>query len=154
MGETRYVSFLHFTCWLSRALSNWFLVVRSPYSHDDRIARQSSRYPRCAFWNDVGQISRWRHHMETFSASLAICVGNSPVPGEFPAQRPVTRNFDVFFDLHLNKRLSKQSRGWWFETPLYPLWRHCNVSSQGPKCNIILSSFAKICIVFLCPSVE
>ena len=38
----------------------------------------------------------WRHQMETFSASLAICAGNSPVPGEFPAQRPVTRNFDVF----------------------------------------------------------
>ena len=41
--------------------------------------------------------------METFSASQAICVGNSPVPGEFPAQRPVTRSFDVFFDLHPNK---------------------------------------------------
>ena len=40
--------------------------------------------------------------METFSASLAICAGNSPVSGEFPAQRPVTRNFDVFFDLRLN----------------------------------------------------
>ena len=43
--------------------------------------------------------------METFSASLAICVGNSPVPGEFPTQRPVARSFDVFFDLRLNKRL-------------------------------------------------
>ena len=51
----------------------------------------------------------WRHQMETFSALLAICAGNSPVPGEFPAQRPVTRNFDVFFDLRPNKRLSKQS---------------------------------------------
>ena len=38
--------------------------------------------------------------MEIFSALLAICAGNSPVPGEFPAQRPVTRSFDVFFDLH------------------------------------------------------
>ena len=46
--------------------------------------------------------------METFSALLAICAGNSPVIGEFPAQRPVTRTFDVSFDLHLNKRLSKQ----------------------------------------------
>ena len=60
--------------------------------------------------------------METFSALLAICAGNSPVPGEFPAQRPVTRSFDVFFDLRLNKRLSKQSRGWWFETPSRSLW--------------------------------
>ena len=47
--------------------------------------------------------------METFSALLAICVGNSPVPGEFPAQWAVTRSFDVFFDLRPNKRLSKQS---------------------------------------------
>ena len=44
--------------------------------------------------------------METFSALLAICAGNSPVTGEFPAQRPVTRSFDVFFDLRLNKRMS------------------------------------------------
>ena len=48
------------------------------------------------------------------------------VPGEFPAQRPVTRSFDVFFDLRLNKRLSKQSWSWWFETLSHPLWRHCN----------------------------
>ena len=71
---------------------------------------------------------RWRsHQMETFSALLAICVGNSPVPGEFPTQRPVTWSFDVFFDLRLNKRLSKQSWGWWFETPPRLLLRHCNV---------------------------
>ena len=55
-------------------------------------------------WN-----SWWRHPMETFSALLAICAGNSPVPGEFPTQRPVTQSFDVFFNLRLNKRLSKQS---------------------------------------------
>ena len=58
----------------------------------------------------------WRHQMETFPALLAICAVNSPVPGEFPAQRTVTRSFDVFFDLCLNKRLSKQPWGWWFET--------------------------------------
>ena len=52
--------------------------------------------------------------METFFALLAICAGNSPASGEFPAQRPVTRSFDVFFDLCLNKRLRKQSWGWWF----------------------------------------
>ena len=74
----------------------------------------------------------WRHQMETFSALLTICAGNSPVPGEFPAQRPVTRSFDVFFDLRLNKRLSKQSCGWWFETPTGSLWRHCNGSKYRP----------------------
>ena len=45
--------------------------------------------------------------METFSALLAFCAGNSPVHSEFHAQRPVTRIFDVTFDLRLNKRLSK-----------------------------------------------
>ena len=69
--------------------------------------------------------SWWRHQMETFSALLALCAGNSPATGEFPTQRPVTRSFDVFSDLRLNKRSSKQSRGWWFVTRSHPLWRHC-----------------------------
>ena len=64
--------------------------------------------------------SWWRHEMETFYALLAICAEISPV-------LPVTRSFDVFCDLRLDKRLSKQSRGWWFETPSRPLWRHRNV---------------------------
>ena len=59
---------------------------------------------------------------------IGICA--LPVPGEFPAQRPVTQNFDVFFDLRLNKRLSKQSWGWWFETLSRPLWRHFNDFSR------------------------
>ena len=70
--------------------------------------------------------SWWRHQMEKFSALLAFCAGNSPIPGEFPAQRPVTRNFDVFFDLRLNKRLSKLSWSWWSETPSSSLWPHRN----------------------------
>ena len=52
----------------------------------------------------------WQHQMETFSALPAFCEGNSPVSG------------GVF----LNKQLSKQSRHWLFETPLHPLWHHCN----------------------------
>ena len=64
--------------------------------------------------------------METFSANWPFVRGNSPVPGEFPAQRPVTMSFDVFFDLRLNNWLSKQSWGRWFETLSCPLWRHCN----------------------------
>ena len=68
--------------------------------------------------------------METFSTLLAIWAGNSPSPGEFPAQRPVTQSFDVFFDLRLNKRLSKQWWGWWYETLSRPLWRHHNDKHQ------------------------
>ena len=68
--------------------------------------------------------------METFSALLAICAGNSLVTGEFPAQRPVTRSFDVFFDVSPNKRLSKQ-------------WRHCNGSitywvTQGNQTPVVI----------------
>ena len=83
-------------------------------------------YPRILFCMAY-VISWWRYQMETFSASLALCAGNSPVTGELPSQRPVTRSFGVFFDLRLNTRLSKHSRRWWFETPLWSLWRHCNV---------------------------
>ena len=75
----------------------------------------------------------WRHQMmETFSALLALCGGNSPVTGEFPAQRPVTRSFDVFFR-RLNKRWSNQSWGWWFHTPSRSLWRHRN--GRSPQKN-------------------
>ena len=71
--------------------------------------------------------------METLSALLAICARNSPITDEIPTQRPVTRSFDVVFDLRLNERLSKQ-----FETPSHPLWRHSNESdlhAAGPLCN-------------------
>ena len=80
-------------------------------------------------------IKWWRHQMVTFSASLAICAGNSPVPGEFSAQRSVTRSVDVFFDLRPNKRLSKQSRGWWFEPPSRPVrrWHVWCISEQIGK---------------------
>ena len=46
-------------------------------------------------------------------------------------RRPVTRSLDVFFDLRLNKRLSKQWWGWWFETPSFLLWRHRNDICDG-----------------------
>ena len=62
-----------------------------------------------------------------FRVTGLLC-GEFTGPGEFPAQRPVTRSFDVFFHLRLNKRLSKQPRGWWFETLSWSLGRHCNVT--------------------------
>ena len=75
-------------------------------------------------------ISWQRHQMETFTALPVLCEGNSPVNGEFPSQRPVTRNFDVFFDLLPNNRLSKQSWGWWFETQSRSLWCQRNDHSS------------------------
>ena len=94
-------------------------------------AKAISRSNNSALFTPLGGIdlakSLWRHQLQLFSALLALCVGNSPVTGEFPSQRPVTRSFDIFFDLRLNKQLSKQSWGWWFKTPSRSLWRHRNV---------------------------
>ena len=95
-----------------------------------------------------GFIAWWRHQMEPFSALLALCAGNSPITGEFPTQRPVMRSFDIFFNLRLNKRLSKQSWGWWFETPSPSLWRHCNGLSTT-KC--WACSEPKTCILWQSP---
>ena len=119
----------------------WYLIFSNSYDMTDSqiphncscawvvmafgefTAQMTSNAENVSIW----WLSWWRHQMETFSALLVICAGNSPVPGEFPAQRAVTRGFDVFFDLRLNKRFSKQSWCWWFETLSRPLWRHCNV---------------------------
>ena len=60
---------------------------------------------------------------------LALCAGNSLVIGKFPSQKPGTRGLDIFFDLCLNKQLSKQLWGWCFEMPSHSSWRHCNVCS-------------------------
>ena len=78
-----------------------------------------------------GAASSWGRTMMTssngniFRVTGPLC-GEFTGPGEFPTQRPVTRSFDVFFDLRLNKRLSKQPWGWWFEKPSRSLWRQCN----------------------------
>ena len=113
----------------------------------------------CTVRNHILQYLWWRHQIETFSTWLAICAGNSPVPGDFPAQRPVTRS--VSFDLRLNKRLSKQSWGWWFETLSRSLWRHPNVSKTtsslgtssylgvGSSC-FILPGLTLHCLVCFC----
>ena len=95
---------------------------------------RSAHYFSLLFWyfsrmtmsNINDDVIKWEHFPRYWL--LALCVRNSTVTGEFPSQRPVTRSFDVFFDLHLNKRMSKQSWGWWFETPSRSFWRHCNGS--------------------------
>ena len=93
------------------------------------------------------QCSWWRHQMETFSALLALCAGNSPL----------TKTSDdelwCFFYLCLNKRLSKQPWGWWFETPSCSLWRHCDViigcCLTGTASEVILKDMAKITRYFI-----
>ena len=86
----------------------------------------------------------------TFYALLALCARNSPVTGEFPAHWPVTRSFDVFYDLRLNKRLRKQSWCWWFETPSFSLWRYCNgdILRSGPNDCHFADDFLKLIFLY------
>ena len=108
-----------------RCPSSWMLFkLCMVWDRIRGIARSLSPYDLLNTW--------WRHQMGTFSALMVLCAGDSL---EFTAQRPGTRCFDLFFDLHLNKRLIKQSWGWWFETPSCPLWRHCN---EPPHINICI----------------
>ena len=73
----------------------------------------------------------WRHEMETFSALLVLCAGNSP-------------------EWSVPEQISKQSWGWWFETPSRSLWRHCNVQASDFQLRghgrIILFHYILLCI--------
>ena len=71
--------------------------------------------------------------MEVFSGLLALCGGNPPVTGGFPSQRPVTRSFDISFDLRLNGRANNRDAG--------DLRRHC----AHYDCNNT-SSFKFLCL--------
>ena len=80
----------------------------------------------CAKYFHDGDV-KWKHFHVTGPLWRESTCG-------FPPQRPVTQSFDVFFDLRLTKRLSKQSRRWWFEIPLHSLWRHCYVRRNINTC--------------------
>ena len=60
----------------------------------------------------------WRHERETYSVLLALCMGNSPVTGEFPSQRPVTRTLMFSF-------ICAWINGWANNREAGDLRRHC-----------------------------
>ena len=124
-----YIIFALQVCFYSILLASGvttYLLMRNSRRKDQKMLYCSKKM-RISYWlHNTAQLSWWRHRMDTLPALLAICTGNSPATGEIPTQRPVTLSFDVFFDLRLNKQLSKQSWGWCSETPSYSLWRHCN----------------------------
>ena len=110
-----------YLAWLSADLSRRRLTRLSErmghrFCLSDQAGKRVNQWIHCRANHELMGGPWWRHHVETFFALLAICAGNSPVPGEFPAQRPMTRSFDVVFYPRLYKRLSKQSWVWWFET--------------------------------------
>ena len=101
----------HISCWFMK--KKYYLELR----HRHWASHMINPVPvKCMMTSSNGNI---------FRVTGPLC-GEFTGPGEFPAQRPVTRSFDVFFDLRPNKRLSKQPRGWWFDTSSWSLWRQCN----------------------------
>ena len=91
---------------------------------------QSHIWGRLSLMRCPSSMKYWLYMMTSSNGNIfrvtgPLC-GEFTGPGEFPTQRPVTRSFDVFFDLRLNKRLSKHSWGWWFETLSWSLWSHHN----------------------------
>ena len=73
--------------------------------------------------------SWWRHQMKHFPRNWPFVRGihrspvNSPHKGQW-------RGALMFTLICPNKRLSKHSGGWWFETLSSPLWRHRNDCSD------------------------
>ena len=87
---------------------------------------------------------QWKYHRSTSPVLCMMTSSNGNIfrvtghlCGEFTGHRgiPRTKASDAelwcYLDLHLNKRLSKQSWGWWFETLSRSLWRHGNGSGNG-----------------------
>ena len=105
-------------------------VIIAKYREDcprSERPRLSIAYPRpCLSYLRPTLIMMTSSNGNIFRVTGHLC-GEFTGPRWIPAQRPVARSFDVFFDLRLNKRLSKQSYGWWFETLSHPLWCHRNV---------------------------
>ena len=104
-NNRRYYRIIPFITARSMLIFAFHMIPRS--WHDDVI--KCKHFPRYS-----GPL--WRHPLVT---------------GGFLSQRPVARSFDVFFDLRLNKGLSKQSKGRWFETPWRLLSRHYNGNAAG-----------------------
>ena len=94
-------------------------------THRDNYHVDLRQYVGIISFPIIFSTQRWHGMMTSSNGNIfrvtgPLC-GEFTGPGEFPTQRPVTRNFDVFFDL----RLSKQPWGWWFETLSWSLWRQC-----------------------------
>ena len=119
-------------------INNVIVYFRFHYRHNSPCNCQCcwSKKSICVFCCCVKHFtttSWWRHQMETFSALLALCAGTHRSPVNSPHKGQWRGSLMGFFHLCLNKRLSKPSSGWWFETPSRSLWRHCNVTRVFPS---------------------
>ena len=101
---------------------NWSRTHQCPLNGQDQTPWISLKHRnRATFTGKHDAVIKWKH----FPRYWPFVRGIHRSPVNSPAQRPVTRNFDVLFDLHLNKRFSKQWLGFLFETLSRSLWRHC-----------------------------
>ena len=107
---------------VTSSLIGWAHTQNDPCFYIISTSEQTTYQLGPSFYHD--DVIKWKHFPRYWPFVRGI--HRSPFFGEFPSQRSVMQNFDVFFDLRPNKLLSKQSWGWWFETPLRPLWRHRN----------------------------
>ena len=131
----------------TRSSINCTALIRLKYNADTHTHTNNQIFSKnihtAAFWHAIlTYVNKYAHDVVVLCVAKVVSMmtssngnifrvtgplcGEFTGPGEFPAQSPVTRIFDVFFDLRLNKRLSKQPWGWWFETPSWSLWRQCN----------------------------
>ena len=123
-------------CWLiiSKVLrhSSEDIIIRR-FEDTNQKKCLSLSQPQCVARPSWDRLSWWHHQMETISALLTDLWCREFTSHQWiPLTKPVMRSFDAFFDLCLNKRLSKQSWGWWFETPSCSLWRYCNDMENWP----------------------
>ena len=124
----------------------WWCHIHYCYILRTNVAVLQTKFASAFPWMKMYEvyqklISWWCHQMETFSMLLALCEGNPLVTSGFPSQRTVTWSF-VFFDLCLNKRLSKQSRCQRFETLSCSLWC-CDCNATGHhECSQAQSCFS------------
>ena len=124
--KTRCLYFLYSQPWwfsefheYPNALGTWDLFLRS-INREGHIRLTRQYMMTMAQWTcniSHDNIIKWKHF-----------------PRYWPVVRGNHRSFDVFFDLRLNKRLSKQSRCRWFETSSRSIWRHCKVYLGSRVC--------------------
>ena len=124
---------VHYNDVIMNAMASQITSLTIVYSTDcsgaDQRKHQSSA--SLTFVTGIDRCMMTSSNGNIFRVTCPLC-GEFTGPGEFLRQRPVTRSSDVFFELRVNKRLSKQMQGWWFETPASSLWRHCNGPMNSP----------------------
>ena len=125
---------LHWNLVVSRA-KNWVRVrgltindtIITSYGHGDTNPPHKKQHTNGLTTSAPSWLISRRHNVIYIHWNVITYIYNDKILRQtLNFERGVTRSFDVFFDLHLNKRLSKQSSAWWFETPSGSLWRHYN----------------------------